>query len=259
MPAHNESPFDYYLRYVSDEIKLLTELYPSNDQSSAKPGPEVDRYPEIYNEVRMAYSHLARTVLGLDSDSSKLLQTILSTCARRDSIANEGLTYPHATNARDLFDAVIAASDAPYDNKDGVGNLRGSKNHLLRSLMDAKKGQYEMTELLVTDKFNQVLPKGIQNVGAGDLIKRFETHREKGRNEYEVGKLCETLGHHEQGVERYTAAVDAISQSGDLLDSHRENIEVAAKNRTGLHIRIIIKLVFGILFAIIGLLLWALT
>lgn len=187
--------------------KLLEVL---NEAPKDDKAPVELYYPQIHSEIRMAFTHVSRAVIGLcDKDGDSLRDLLEAT---------------PAGNYKSLEALVRACCVAPNDEYQKK-EIEGANGHLLRARMDARKGQFETTELVVRSVFDYYLKYGIYVIDGKRLISEFEKRSKRSRNLYEKGKLAEALGNHSAAVSIYGDAVCTLDEAGEYLGYHAPSLD----------------------------------
>lgn len=210
------------------------------------------RYPEIHNEVRMAFSHVSRALIGLETRDSERFSALLNAVSGEDrtsimSLLEKCCAGPSYVDVARMSDRAGSANapraamvDVPRqqdsdEDDPATKEVKGARQHLLRAMMDAHKGQFELTDRLIDRAFLRYLGKGIHGIKDGNFISEFEEHRYNARRMYEKAKLAEALGHHEVAISFYDKALDSIDNAGKLMVEHKgallEAEEAHRKNR----------------------------
>ncbi len=205
------------------------------------------RYPEVHNEIRMALSHIGRAVAGVKGIDDKSFRKQLGSAGGEDWDSLERIV----ASCCEGEDAAPYRSprSAKQRRKEAKRQLGGARKHLLRALMDARKGQYEVTERAVSLAFDYCLKFGIHGLDSGNLVRSVRKAMNKGQAAYKNGKLSEALGYHNVAASFYDEALERIDKAGRKMGSKAPDFRVRQKkyrkNRRKHLVRVVVRGLFG--------------
>lgn len=252
-------PFDYYRSVLAEKIRQLDERITAlADDSDGK------TYPEIHNEIRMAFTHIAGELSGLsvcNSDSANLKEGVPK--ARSEKISPEFEAFLKIVSS-ETYSTLKAAFDRccseTIDTDALCTEAHDSMGHLVRAALDAEKAQFDVTAEVIEDTFSKYKNNGIQNVGKkGDFLSELEERRYNARADYNRGKLAETLGADTLAENYYRKAIEGIIDSyqyfkyyeGDLTGAGKIRSSARRKWRRRIIVEVIL-IIFGIVALLLG-------
>lgn len=225
-------PFDYYRSVLAEKIRQLDERITAlADDSDGK------TYPEIHNEIRMAFTHIAGELAGLSvysSDSADLKEG--ASKADSEKISPEFEAFLKIVSS-ETYSTLKAAFDCCCSETIDTDNLcaeaHNSMGHLVRAALDAEKAQFDATAEVIEDTFSKYKNNGIQNVGEkGDFLSELEERRYNARADYNRGKLAETLGVDNLAESYYRKAIEGIVDSYQYFKHYEGDLTGAGKIRS---------------------------
>jgi len=181
-----------YENLVGLVYKNEPELLPNGKKPPCEPFP----YPEIHNEIRMAFTHFVRA--GYAACSLDLA-----------SIADD---YP-TLDRRSLLNRLRSISFDPSDS--GAENeILLAEKHIRRASMDAKKCSYIVAGEGAEDLFRRYSDYSIGHLDDGQFFENAGLMRRKASVAFQQAKLFEALGRHDQASDCYR---DAYLQERELF------------------------------------------
>lgn len=219
--------FDYYRTVCAPSIARLEDFYKENPQYAlfVDPGKDtapcsdadgalvgvLSRYPEIHNEIRMAFTHLSRTALSFDQeDYEKLL--------------NEANCPP-----ADYLGLIRTAEGAPFGGGREV-DVRKAYDHLQRAAMDAEKCLYLARMQKARDALSHYANYSVEELNNGAFFEKVGDIRVRASEAFEQAKIAEALGDHQLAKDRYEVADREASALEEYLDAEMPFLEQAKKD-----------------------------
>lgn len=238
-----------YFRNIDENVKRspeqLYKLYNSDESAGDEDKKATEgsyyRYPEVHSEIRMALAHISRAVIGVRKLDDASFREIMASASGEDRASLEGLV--------DKCCCTEEEKESPAAVDKAKRQVSGAKKHLLRALMDARKGQYEVTEHAVSATFDYCLRYGIHGLDSGNLIKSVREKMRDGQAAYEKAKLAETLGYHDVASLFYDDALESIDAAGANLGFQAPNFRSVQReyleSRKRRVARVVLKGLFG--------------
>lgn len=227
-------PLSFYRDSLAGKIAALNiQLIEVSGDSVA------ETYPEIHNETRMAFTHVAGELIGFSVESADgQFDTLLEMIPGASySALNEQLGR-------------CCAKEVDYDALKCEAHK--SMGHLRRAAMDADKAQYDALAEQLEEDFSVYRDHGIQNVDRGMFLSNFEEMREESRALYDQGKLSETLDLDERAGDLYRRSNERLRVAYRYFRQSRQELDQAKSlRRAGLR-RFVVRTLVSIVFLIIG-------
>lgn len=198
-----------------DNYKRSTEVFSCDSDSKLFEEETflgvVSLYPEIHNEIRMAFSHLARTTLTLDDVGfSNLLRNI--------------------NKSPSVYLDLISSyeSDLPSDHNDD--NIKKAYAHLQRAAMDSEKCLYLARIRKINDELNRYLNYSVEEVHSGRFFEEVYAMKNDATDFFEKAKIAESLGKHEVASRYYGESDKKASELEKFIDKKIPALKKAKKN-----------------------------
>lgn len=219
--------FAYYRDTCAPSIAKLENFYSRNfeytqSSESADDTPDeqsrdkypirvISQYPEIHNEIRMAFTHLARTALSFDQSR---YATLLSETGRSPTA---------------YLDSIKKAEGVPF-SKDREPNIQKAFDHLQRAAMDAEKCLYLARMKKSEEVLECYVDYSVEEVGNGGFFEKVNEYRVRAAGNFEKAKIAESLGDHSLAKKYYGEADKEASGLEDFLDEKTPALDKAKQD-----------------------------